>query len=392
MLMHPSRGSDKSDFAQESARRPRQQLCRASTPPESAQCFGRANLSRLMNSARPRSSAATLIGGARNFSSRAGGAVRLREDRLHIMGADSRRAPAMRELRSLQSQGKQRASTDKPGEPPGQLDDQAARPILPRLPAGLPVDRAIPRSRCKDNRRSLSPAGRAEDAHAPAWRGRIFGSRGRKREDFRTGASSSPRAKVASATKSALRPSTMCETIVLRTTTGGSVASILTIRSVAVMVEQRLRFPLVSFQPLPDDFLIRIVEPIVLDGSLLQTRDDLARDLDSSDEKPFFTSINGSIRSAWRNIARDAVEDKIVDVRLELMGVHTELNADTPELDGNLIGNKLTLAGIVEKCLAERGAGIDRAENIAACAMEKARESFPASGPGFLCRCPERRR
>ena len=47
-------------------------------------------------------------------------------------------------------------------------------------------------------------------------------------------------------------------------------------QSVAIVVEQRLRFPLVSFQPLPDDLLIRIIEAIVLDRSLFQSRDDLA--------------------------------------------------------------------------------------------------------------------
>ena len=54
---------------------------------------------------------------------------------------------------------------------------------------------------------------------------------------------------------------------------------------VAIVVEQWLRFALIGVQPLPNDFLIRVVEAVVLDSALFQSLDDLGPIRDSSDER-----------------------------------------------------------------------------------------------------------
>ena len=71
------------------------------------------------------------------------------------------------------------------------------------------------------------------------------------------------------------------------------------------------------------------------------------------------------------DVARDPIEDQVIYIGQEAMGVHTEFNADAPKLDGNFIRHKLTLARVFQECLAQRGARINRTEDITARAVEQ---------------------
>jgi len=72
------------------------------------------------------------------------------------------------------------------------------------------------------------------------------------------------------------------------------------------------------------------------------------------------------------NIARNAIKNKEVDVRLVDMGVTPIDDLRMPELDGQFIGHQFTPAGIVDETLAKRRAGIKRTKHIAAGTMEEA--------------------
>jgi hypothetical protein len=67
----------------------------------------------------------------------------------------------------------------------------------------------------------------------------------------------------------------------------------------------------------------------------------------------------------------DAVENEEIDVGFEKVGVFAVGDVSPPELDREIIWYQLALAGIVDKLLAQRSAGIEGSENVAAGKMVK---------------------
>ena len=60
--------------------------------------------------------------------------------------------------------------------------------------------------------------------------------------------------------------------------------------------------------------------------------------------KDFLHIDKGVHQVGLADVARNPIEDQVIDIGQESMRVHTELNADAPKLDGNLVRHKLTFA------------------------------------------------
>jgi len=74
------------------------------------------------------------------------------------------------------------------------------------------------------------------------------------------------------------------------------------------------------------------------------------------------------------DIPRNTVEHEGIDIWLELVRLHRGIDRRSPELDRDLIGHELTLAGVFKEGFANLRAGVDGAKYIAAGAMIKARD------------------
>ena len=141
----------------------------------------------------------------------------------------------------------------------------------------------------------------------------------------------------------------------------------------AVEIEQRFGFRLVRFEPAADHFLIGIVETIVFQSPLFQPRYELhAIRAGKVEDLLHVDDVAHDARLA--HVARDAVEDERVDVRLESMRADDVGDVGLPEFHGDVVRYELALAGIFEELLAEFRARIQRAKDIAASTVEKARD------------------
>ena len=75
------------------------------------------------------------------------------------------------------------------------------------------------------------------------------------------------------------------------------------------------------------------------------------------------------------DISRDAVEHENVDVGFEVMAIDRGVDSRLPELDRDFVRNELAFAGVFQKSAADLGARVDRAKDVAAGAMKKARDA-----------------
>ena len=139
----------------------------------------------------------------------------------------------------------------------------------------------------------------------------------------------------------------------------------------AVEIEDGLRFLLVSPEPAFDDLFVDVVEPVVFKGPALQTVIDLGFVGAGEMENAAHIEL-GAENLGLVAIARDAVEHEEIDVGLESIGLHHLVDLCRPEADADVVRHELAFARIGKKGLAELGAHIDRAKDIAAGAMIKA--------------------
>src|SRR5215210_964443 len=73
-------------------------------------------------------------------------------------------------------------------------------------------------------------------------------------------------------------------------------------------------------------------------------------------------------------VAGNAVEHEGIDVLLESVCADRVFDAGLPKLHRVLIGHELASAGIIEKCLPEWSARVQRAKHIAARAVKETRD------------------
>ena len=150
-------------------------------------------------------------------------------------------------------------------------------------------------------------------------------------------------------------------------------------QGIRVEFKNRLGLRFVGGDPLLDDAVGSIVHAVVLEralahpaGQFLAIRTGEVEDLVDLQEVGDHLGL--------RDIARNAVEYQKVDVRLVNVGVAPVVDLGFPQLDGQFIRHQIAAAGIMDEALADGGAGVERAEDIAAGAVEEARdgpEDFP---------------
>src|SRR5437868_11006964 len=88
------------------------------------------------------------------------------------------------------------------------------------------------------------------------------------------------------------------------------------------------------------------------------------------------------------HVPRNAIQHQSVDIWLKFVSIDRGINRFLPKLDRNLVGNELAFTRVLEEGFAYGCPGIDRAKDIAAGAVEKARDTaqsfalcaFAASG------------
>lgn len=155
----------------------------------------------------------------------------------------------------------------------------------------------------------------------------------------------------------------------------------------SVEVQQRLRLAFISVQPTPNHFLVGVVEAVVFQRPLLQTRNHLLTVRAAEMKNPLHLD-DLFHQFGLSNVSRDAVEHEVVNVRFERMRLDSMFNARFPELNGDLIGHELALAGILKKRAPKGRPRVNPPEHIATGAMVKPRKApecgslsaFPAAG------------
>jgi hypothetical protein len=127
----------------------------------------------------------------------------------------------------------------------------------------------------------------------------------------------------------------------------------------------------VNFLAALNHFDINIIEPVLLEGATLEAVVDLgfvrALQMEDAADVEF---IAEDLRLV--DVAGNAIENEEIDVGFEASGLHHAIDLIGPKADRNIVRNQLAFARILQKSLAEIGADIDGAKNIAAGAMKKA--------------------
>ena len=138
----------------------------------------------------------------------------------------------------------------------------------------------------------------------------------------------------------------------------------------AVKLENGLGFLLVDAEALLDDFLVDIVEALFLEGPALEAVVDFALVL-TLEVKDAADIDRGGEDFGLVGITGDAVEHEELDVGLETSRLNHGIDLRRPEVDGQVIGNELPLAAILEKSLAELGTDVDCPKDVAAGAVKE---------------------
>ncbi|MEY2530240.1 MAG: hypothetical protein QOI96_325 [Verrucomicrobiota bacterium] len=140
-----------------------------------------------------------------------------------------------------------------------------------------------------------------------------------------------------------------------------------------IMGEHRLRFGFISREAALNDLLIGIVEAVVFEGALFQSRKKRlavrAREVKNSFHVNEFFHDLGLGDVSW-----NAIEYERVDVWFELVRIHRGGDRLLPKLNRNLIGHELAFAGKFEKRTTHFRPRVDGAKDVSAGAMIIARD------------------
>src|SRR5665213_177194 len=140
----------------------------------------------------------------------------------------------------------------------------------------------------------------------------------------------------------------------------------------AVKIQHRLGFVLVSLEPRADDLDVRVVQAVVLERAALHPRDEVfeiaAAHVKNGDDVDKLAE-----HFRLMHAARNAVEDERVAFGMKPPGGREAVRELLPQLDGRLVGHKLAGAGVFDENFSERRFGTQVAEHVAATAMDAAR-------------------
>jgi hypothetical protein len=132
-----------------------------------------------------------------------------------------------------------------------------------------------------------------------------------------------------------------------------------------IELEDVAGFAFVGLEPALDDLDVGVVEPVFLEGATLDAGDEFtvvraAQVQDHEDIEGFGKDLG------LLPVARDAVQDEEILIGLELAGLGVGADVVVPELDGKLVGDELSLAGVLEEGASEFGFRAEAAEDITA--------------------------
>lgn len=132
-----------------------------------------------------------------------------------------------------------------------------------------------------------------------------------------------------------------------------------------VVLEDGFGLGLVGGEAFLDDGVAGVVEAVVFEGAFAEAAGEFgavgAGEVEDLEDLDVLLHVAGLL-----DVAGDAIEDEEVDLGFELVGFDTVFDVGLPELDGEVIGYELAAAGVFDEFLAEGGAGVEGAEDIAA--------------------------
>ena len=114
------------------------------------------------------------------------------------------------------------------------------------------------------------------------------------------------------------------------------------------MREHRLRFVFVGIEPPLNDLLVGVVEPVVFERALFQSRKKRLA-VRAGEVENFFHVDHLLHDLGLGDISRNPVEHERVDVRLEFVRVDRGVDRFFPKLDRDFIGHELAFARVIQK-------------------------------------------
>jgi hypothetical protein len=137
-----------------------------------------------------------------------------------------------------------------------------------------------------------------------------------------------------------------------------------------VKVQHRFGFPVVNFQPIANNFEIRVIQAILLERTPLET-------FDHRFEVSAMKIENSlHLESAFEHfglmdVTRNSVEHQCVVFGMEAPTLFAVVNELPPKLDGGFVGHELAAARVFDEDTAQWIAGGEGTKNIATRAVEK---------------------
>src|SRR5438552_19021501 len=138
----------------------------------------------------------------------------------------------------------------------------------------------------------------------------------------------------------------------------------------AVILEHRFAFALVGFQTIANDVDVRVVEPVFLERATLEALDQIIH-LGAAQIKDGHDIQGIPEHLSLVFVAGDAIEHEGVLLGMETASLGAAIDEIAPEVNGWLIGDQLTTAGVLEKNLADGAVGFETAKDITAGTMKE---------------------
>ena len=102
-----------------------------------------------------------------------------------------------------------------------------------------------------------------------------------------------------------------------------------------------------------DDLVVRVIETVLLERALAETAGELIAVGTAQVENLLHIDVRLH-ESGLLHVAGNAIEHKRIRLGMKPARARTVMDEVAPKLDCRLIGNQLPLAGIFQKCLADR--------------------------------------
>jgi hypothetical protein len=138
----------------------------------------------------------------------------------------------------------------------------------------------------------------------------------------------------------------------------------------AVEVEDGLAFAFIDLEAVPDDFEVGVIEPVLFEGTPLETGHQLLH-IGWSEVEDCFNFESVFEHFGLMNIPGDTVKNERVFVGVEATSFGHAFDEVAPKRDGWFVRNEVSATGVFEKDFADRRVCFEAAEDVTAGAMEE---------------------